>query len=213
MDETFLDAWMIAAVADEQQYDSPFLSLARILCKAPSIAALRIKIAEPSGSRSGWRKFGLASAGGISFATPLFAALPLLESGGTCRPAKISILPALKCLELDGFQDFEAVLRLTPNLDTLRLVISAGYSQHVNTELISSLRHVPKLRNLVYTPNTLRAQTERDGTGNGSRGVLLEIAGLLPQLETLDLQTRHHRHSIYFCSSSEPIPPNVSRAV
>jgi len=182
---------------------SPYISLAHILSHANHLQALRIRVAEPSGARTAWRKFGLARAGGIIFGRALDAVWP------TSLPK--NVLSNLRILEMDGFQDVEPLVRLAPHLRYLRMALSAGYSQAVNDEIVRTLRCVPELRHLSYTPDTLRLTNADDN--NSSVGLLLAIGKSLPCLETLDLQTRYHRHSIYLCSSSQQLVQEVRKGL
>lgn len=202
MDEAFLEAW-ITFSATERIHDtqSPYGPLAHILACATRLQALRIRVAEPSGARTGWRKFGLARAGGIAFGRALDVAWP---DSVPRRP-----LQNLRILELDGFQDVEPLVHLAPHLRCLRMALSAGYPKAVNDEIVQTLRCVPELRHFSYTPDTLCLTSADDGRPSSSVGLLIAIGKILPCLETLDLQTRYHRHSIYLCSSSQPLVQEV----
>lgn len=197
MDEMFLDAWMASSRPDYPvDQCSPFRSLANILARATRLSALRIRVAEPSGGRTAWRKFGLTRADGVDFGSAFRAAWP--------RPTLESALPDLRILELDGFQGVQPLLCMAPHLKSLRLAISAGFSRAVNDELVQALRLVPELRHFAYSPDTLGLLES-----SSSVDMLYALGDTLPLLETLDLQTRYHRHSIYLCSSSEPLVQSV----
>lgn len=223
MDVEFLDAWAEWALNDiEDRGDkpSPFLYLAHILAHCTSLKTLRMRVAELSGARSGWGAFALSH----SFAVPIGHALTDSLSQWPCAS-----LPLLKTLELDGFQYIGPLLRMAPNLESLQLCLSGGFSQFFNGDLVRSLRFVPKLRHLTYTPESLRLYTHSphvvphptgDGDDNdaddipataGSDSELINALGsALTQLETLDLQTRFFGDEIYFCSPSEPLAADVS---
>lgn len=204
MDEAFLEAWItFSAVEHLHDAQSPYKPLAYTLAHATRLQALRIRVAEPLGARTAWRKFGLARAGGIVFGRALDAVWP--------ASIPRNPLPNLRILELDGFQDVEPLVRLAPHLLHLRMALSAGYSQSVNDEIVSTLRCVPELRHFSYTPDTLRLTSVDDGSPSSSVGLLLAIGKTLPCLETLNLQTRYHRHSIYLCSSSQPLVQEVRK--
>jgi len=132
-----------------------------------------------------------------------------------CRYPKFRLL-CLERIELDGFEDVESLLRRTPNLETLRLQLSAGFSRRANVQLIQSLKYVPKVRELVYPADTLQLadMTSWDGDvevseeKGGTAEMLTALGQTLPNLEILDLQTRWYTNrEIYFCSSSRPISP------
>lgn len=204
MDEDFMEAWLSTSTPEHlHDSNSPFAALIHILGRTTQLRALRIRVAEPVGGRTAWRKFSLARASGIEFGR-VFNALHT-------DAVAIRCLPKLRILELDGFQNIEPLLQLAPNLNTLRISISAGYSQSVNDELVKALRCVTKLEHLAYTPDTLRLTHKGQCSKHAGTSVdmLFALADLLPNLETLDLQTRHHRHAIYLLSSSEPLVENV----
>lgn len=69
-------------------------------------------------------------------------------------------LEKLITLELDGFSNIDRLVQAAPNLRTLRLRLSGGFVQQVNLELVRALKHASRLRELVYTPATLRLKRE-----------------------------------------------------
>ena len=207
--------------------DSICHSLANILSKTPLLAKLHLATSDPSA----WDAFRvpLMHARGISidqaFQHALHSSLPPFT------------LPNLRTLSLHGIEGIAPLLRLAPNLESLHLSLSAGYALDVNRELVEVLDFVPKLKHLAYSPDTLRLQpppastvidpraVNEDGdeganvNGNvglgwsasprGTADLLMAIGKKLPLLESLDLQTRWFSKSTYFCSSSEPILPQV----
>lgn len=127
MDVEFLQTWRSwASVSFDPLHGekSPYETLVDILSRTSSLRALRMRVAEPSGIRSAWRKFTLSHAVGIPMDTPL---KPILQKRDPFS------LPMLKRLELDGFQDIESLLHLSPALEILHLSLSAGFSQSANT--------------------------------------------------------------------------------
>ncbi|KAF9519641.1 hypothetical protein BS47DRAFT_1336729 [Hydnum rufescens UP504] len=216
MDGDFLQAWRFWASVPFgclREQKSPYETLVDILSRSPSLRALRMRVAEPSGIRSAWRKFTLSRAFGI----PMDATLkPILENRDPF------LLPVLNRLELDGFQDIESLLRLAPSLQVLHLSLSAGFSQTANTTLVTALRHAPSLRDLKYTPDSLRLNSGAEEDGNESLSEdtfhadnlsnveLVKALGIvLPKLRRLDLTNRWFGHGIYYSSTSEPISPDA----
>ena len=109
MDEAFLEAWMTSSAVEHlHDSQSPYKPLVYILRHATRLQALRIRVTEPSGARTAWRKFGLARAGGIVMGRAFDAVWPALTPRNP--------LPNLRILELDGFQDVEPLVRLAPHL-------------------------------------------------------------------------------------------------
>jgi hypothetical protein len=131
MDGEFVDAWKIGAAKRQAHWEEHgptiFDSFAAVLSRTPALRTLRIRVAELTGQRSGWRKFALVQPFGIPIGPPLVEALHF--SGSTVT------LPQLQTLELDGFEDVAPLLRLTPNLDRLRVSLSAGFWQGMNGEV------------------------------------------------------------------------------
>lgn len=125
MDVAFLQAWKWdpTSILSSSRPSPLYRSLAKILSRSYNLCALRIRIAEVSGSHSAWRQFGLTRALEISFSSQFQSALTSFAPFG---------LPRLETLELDGFQDVEALLRLSPNLEILRMRLSAGFSKSAN---------------------------------------------------------------------------------
>lgn len=131
-------------------YLSPFDALARILSRTPHLSTLRIQVARISGPQSPWSPLFIKE----PFAVPMSEALARLSTTNSFR------LEKLVTLELDGFSNIDALLQAAPNLRTLRLRLSGGFAQHVNLELVQALKHASGLRELVYTPATLRLKKE-----------------------------------------------------
>ncbi|KAF8338073.1 uncharacterized protein EI90DRAFT_3041505 [Cantharellus anzutake] len=134
------------------------------------------------------------------------------------------MLTQLKLIEMDGFQDLEPLMRLTPNLKVLRLTMSSGFSQSANAELVQALAHVPHLRELVFSPETLRLYTPftednllgdfdeiTEVTENGTNVEIIKSIGkLVPELEILDLRNRWFgMKGMFFPPSVEPIRSNA----
>lgn len=227
MDIEFLDAWMTAALVGAQHsasgYESIFTSLTHILSRTPALRSLRIRVAENSGIRSAWRRFALSQATGLPFG-------PAFQEALEVNDAKSFTLPMLHTLEMDGFEDISPLLQLTPNLSCLRMCLSAGFAQRGNMELVEALKLVPGLKELAYTPESLRLHGwtgPRDDEFPDHGGIDLEMEPVevpessvefikalgqtLPGLETLDLHTRWFGgNEIYFCASAKPIEVEVS---
>lgn len=208
--------------------ESPFDGLARILSRTPNLSAFRILIANLMGAHSAW--------------SPLFIKSPFTipMSDALCRSGVHISLPNLTTLELDGFSDIDRLLRATPNLRRLCLRLSGGFPQCVNVELVRSLKHVPQLRELVYTPSTLCVRGETtlnpiDIDGVGSAGDILwnfpgeagdespiedeswrrvelirAIGSRTPFLQNLVLEARWYGREPKFCAPHEILSPNVS---
>ncbi|KAF9509787.1 hypothetical protein BS47DRAFT_126787 [Hydnum rufescens UP504] len=213
MDVEFMDAWAewaFAGMEDRGSKPSPYSCLAHILVHCAGLETLRIRVAELSGARSAWGKFALSHGFAIPIGRALADALSLWPRASLSR---------LKTLELDGFQCIGPLLRMSPNLESLRLCLSGGFPPFTNAELVRSLKFVPKLRHLEYTPESLRVHVlsseifppigdddDDIPVGGGSNSELIKALGTaLPELETLDLQTRFFGDDIYFCSSLESL--------
>ncbi|KAF9520331.1 hypothetical protein BS47DRAFT_754093 [Hydnum rufescens UP504] len=134
MDGEFVDAWKIGAARRQAHWEEHgsniFDSFAAVLSRTPALRTLRIRVAELTGQRSGWRKFALVQPFGIPIGPPLLEALHSADSAVT--------LPQLQTLELDGFEDVDPLLRLTPNLDRLCVSLSAGFWRGMNTEVCAA---------------------------------------------------------------------------
>jgi len=209
----------------ESAYNDACHSLANILSKTPRLTKLRLTTSDPSA----WDAFPLMHAHGISIQKSLQHAL----HSSSLPPFT---LPNLRKLELHGIEGIAPLLQLAPNLESLHLLLSAGFALGVNRELVEALDFVPNLKVLAYSPDTLRLQSptaspdanartlnDDENTGvngnenmgsrlppsRGSADLLIAISRKLPLLESLDLQTRWFGESTYFCSSSEPISPEV----
>lgn len=206
--------------------ESPFDGLAQILSRTPSLSAFRILIANLTGTRSAW--------------SPLFAKSPFAIpiSDALCRSKTHISLPNLAILELDGFSDIDRLLQAAPNLQRLRLRLSGGFPQYVNVELVRGLKYVPRLRELVYTPSTLRVRGETtlnaidglEGAGDTlwnfpgeaedeisiadeSRmrvELMHDIGSRVPLLQNLVLETRWYGRETKFCAPNEILSPIVS---
>lgn len=135
MDGEFVDAWKIGAMDPQtrpgDRESNIFHSFAMILSRTPGLRTLRIRVAELTGQRSGWRKFALVKPFGIQIGFSLEEAIQATGS--------VVTLPALHSLELDGFEDIASLLRLTPNLDRLRVSLSAGFWRGANTEVCGAI--------------------------------------------------------------------------
>ncbi|KAF8341645.1 uncharacterized protein EI90DRAFT_3034707 [Cantharellus anzutake] len=123
---------------------------------------------------------------------------------------------------IDALDDIEPLVLLAPNLEILRMNKSSGYEADANTHLVKSLANLPNIRELAYSPESLRMNEEtgvqaeleglevEDADGStkkddGSVGLIHAIALAAPSLETLNLQTRWYGEDIRFPESSEPI--------
>lgn len=207
MDIEFLTAWNVESSISSTHNPRPTLYhfLVKILVHTPTLRALRIRVADASGSRSAWTNFSLSRVHGIPL-THAFAA--------ELRRWPQFSLPALRMIELDGFEGVSPLLRLAPNLRIFRMALSAGFSQSSNVGLLQALQHVPKLRELRYSADTLQlpdglSRSDSNNDDGWTVELLAAIGRMLPWLETLDLQTRWHNKEIYFCSSTEPISAKV----
>lgn len=206
--------------------ESPFDALARVLSRTGALATLRIRLAHLTGNRSAWSPLFTKS----PFAIPLGDAL--------ARAGIPYTLHNLTTLELDGFSNIDYLLRAAPRLRRLCLRLSGGFPQYVNVELVRGLAHVPQLRELLYTPATLRVRGETtvnpldglDAAGDvfwnfpddgedataipedvRARVELIHAIGVVvPRLETLDLETRWYGKGTAFCTPHEILPSTVS---
>ena len=218
MDVEFIEAWRAHAFADNhapKDRESLYDVLLALLSRMPRIIALRMRVAEIHGTRSGWGKFAMSHRNNGCYGIPIGRAI-----GEAIRTTGISSISSLRSLEMDGFQDIELLIRLTPNLETLTMCMSGGFAPYVNAELVWALQGSPKLRRLAYTPTSLDLdagvlRSDEPSTGkhekSGSTLGLLEAIGrLVPHLEVLDLQARIFDESIEFRNRIHLIPPDVS---
>jgi hypothetical protein len=218
MDVEFLEAWRAHAFSDNhcrKGRESLFEVLLGLLSRMPRIIVLRMRVAEIFGVRSGWGKFAMSHRNNGCYGIPIGRAI-----GEAIRTTGISIIPSLRSLEMDGFQDIELLVSLAPNLESLTMCRSGGFAPYVNAELVWALQGSPKLKRLVYTPTSLDLDASvlySDAPSAGKRekassmqGLLEAIGRLAPHLEVLDLQTRTFDESIEFRSRIHLIPPDVS---
>lgn len=222
MDADFLDAFRSWALGGPI-WQSPYTALAEVFRRAKRLKALRIRVAELTGAYSAWRRTLVSRPDGIPLGLAFSRALAATMPAST-RP----VLHSLITLELDTFSDIAPILRLTPNLERLRLELNAGFAQYLNIEIIDALRHTPHLKELIYTPESLRVSSlpmwgfgamlaivDVDHLGNDededrSAELLGAIGNKLAHLETLDLQRRWYRGGgVVFPSSEEVITPEV----
>lgn len=213
VDVEFLSAFKTAAIRPSSP-QSALVSLATVLANAPAIGALRIRVADAYGPESAWARASLVRTEGIPVGAALHRAF---------QSKKVS-LPLLKTLELDAFSDVSPLLRVAPNLERLRLYMSSGFAQLTNAEVVAALRCVPHLRHLVYSPESLRVTTVMEEAEAAlaqniglefvekdfSAELLMAIGKALPELESLDLQTRWHGEEIAYALSDAPITSKVS---
>ena len=216
MDDDFLEAWKRSASFTAGATGNPpaIIALVAILHRTPHLRVLRIRMAETTGRRSAWRKFRLSRAEGIPFGKSF-------ELATQSFPTSF-ILPRLKIIEIDGFQDINPLLVLAPELEVLHVSLSAGYPIYANADLIAGLKSIPKLRELAFSPDSLRlvhgSDENDDNIMDGYMNAHVEYSAefvealgeTLPSLEHLDLRTRWYGYGIYYCSSSEPISAQVS---
>lgn len=196
---------------------SPYASLLAVLSQAPLLSAIRILVAQSTGQNSAWTHSSfLQRPDGIPISSILRSLLPSYSLLKTK-------LPYLASLELDAFSDIAPLLKLTPNLIRLKMTLPNGFAQYTNMQFLDSLRHIPKLRSLVYSAGSLELRLpeingasdnddflDESGPG-GNAGLLKGIALALPRLEQLDLQSRWFgENEILFSSQSEAISPEVS---
>lgn len=206
------------------ELNSPYDALARILSRTKELDTFRVRIAHPTSALSAW--------------CPLFARTPFtIPLTDALTRSKVPFtLKNLRTLELDGFSAFDCLLQAAPNLRRLCLRLSSGFPQSTNTELVRGLKHVPQLRELVYSPTTLRlrrssfneldnpdalfwnlagadegqtAPSELEEVGAEVR-LLRTIGATVPLLESLDLETRRYSGEVAFCASQQILPNNVS---
>lgn len=213
MDGDFLAAFKALAFHPSASR-SPFLSLGKVLAQSSSITSLRIRVAESSGADSAWSRTNLVRIDGI----------PISKALKRTLPASLR-LKNLKNIELDGFSAIAPLLRIAPNLESLSVSQPSGFAQCTNEEFVDALSFVPRLRELVYTPESLRvtstindiqAAMEIDDEDESrvevpvkevdySAELVREIGTVLPQLESLSLQVRWHGEEMVFPASEEPI--------
>jgi hypothetical protein len=216
----FVDAELLASLKTASLHfvsnPSPFVSLVKVFGATPSLSALRIRVAHSFGPESAWARTSLVRADGIPVGAALERAFTLQKM--------TSVLPKLKTLELDAFSDIAPLLRLGPNLENLRVYMPSGFAQCTNAEFVEALRFVPRLKTLVYSPESLRvtstihevqAAISEDPEAVFERSdysaeLLIAIARALPMLEFLDLQTRFHGEEIVFPASTESLASEVS---
>lgn len=204
---------------------SPYTALLSILHDAYKLQALRIRVAQNSGPGFAWKRPLYSLPHGIPFGLTLTRALSALPSNRRID------LQNLKVLELDAFSDVEPLLRLTPNLERLRLELNGGFAPCINGELIDALKHVPRLRELMYTPESFRVSSsplrdletmlgaiiddghmDQGGQKDRSVELLKMIALRVPSLERLDLQRRWYmERDVILPANEEPINPEASR--
>ncbi|KAF8328550.1 uncharacterized protein EI90DRAFT_3064554 [Cantharellus anzutake] len=220
MNNDFLDKWRMFTMAGASP-QSPHSALLTVLCKTPSLLSLRIRVAKLTGPDSAWTKSALYAARDIPVGHAFSEAYDELNT-------KFK-LQNLKALELDAFEDIEPLLILTPNILSLKVVVSGGFEQTSNAGFVKALRSVPKLRHLTYTPETLRVKGSIRGinvlldgivddddddddddveASEGSIELLTKIGESCSDLETLDLETRWYGlDEIHFPASPEPLDP------
>lgn len=225
MDADFLNSFRSWAFGGPI-WQSPYTALTEVFRNAKNLEALRIRVAQLTGAYSAWRRTPISRPEGIPLGLALTRAL------ATAMPANRKLeLHKLNILELDAFSDIAPLLRLTPNLQRLRLELSAGFAQCVNTEFIEALRHTPHLKELIYTPESLRVSSspmwfdailaivdfdhldgdgDEDSEEDRSAELLNAIGDKLSHLEFLDLQRRWYREdSVVFPRSEEVVTPEV----
>ena len=229
MDVEFYDSWQSWAFMNTVQRTellsqnptpiSPYAHLASVLSQTYSLEALRIRMAESHGPRSAWNKFSrsraIAAPFGVGFENSF-------EKVGSF-PVELNIaairLPKLKTIELDGFDDVEPLLALTPSLEVLRMSLSAGFPQSAGLDLIEALAHTPKLRELTFTSGALHlpgldsAVAGIDPTHPRPPNVVDVIGRRLPKLEVLDLRAYWHGDDTHFVHSIEYLNQDVSNDI
>lgn len=222
MDVEFYDSWQSWAfmntlqrtelLAQKSPPISPYALLAYVLSLTNSLEVLRIRNAESHGPRSSWNKFARSRA----IATPFGVGFEnSFEMEGPFNITDIH-LSKLKRIELDGFDDVEPLLALTPNLEVLRLSLSTGFPQGATLDLIEALTRTPKLRELMFTPEALHvpgldpAGTEVDPNSTKPPNIIDVIGGRLPNLEALDLRAYWHGDDVQFVQSLEYFSRDVS---
>lgn len=219
MDADLIDSFRAWAFAGPS-LQSPFSALASVLRHTKSLTALRLRVGQSTGPRSAWRRTFISRPGDIPFGRAF--SLALGEGSGDQRVD----LSRLTTLELDAFSDIGPLLFLTPNLERLRLDISAGYAQYINVEVVNALQYVPHLKEFQYSPESLRvtstprwgleamvatigpdALNEQDRSAELVQLILRKLTGL----ESLDLRRRWYgEQDIIFPSSEEPVTPEVA---
>ena len=208
MKAEFVDAWKSLF---------PSRALVHILSQTPSLRALRVLMGELTGPSSGWSRFSLGRTRSLPVGYAISHALSSFPHFS---------LPEMKILEVDALEDIEPLTAITPNLEVLHMNLSSGYDIYANGRLINALKHVPRLRELAYSPESLRMgeilemqespDDDEMGTAqeaaemnDGSAEFIRAIGQVVPSLETLDLQTRWYGEDIRFVESSEPISSNA----
>ena len=208
MDGDFLASFKASAM----QYAAPqsvFFALSKVLAHSTSISALRVRVSESTGPNSAWSRTNILRVDGIPIARALVHSLPSSLQ-----------LRSLKTIELDGFSGVAPLLRAAPNLETLRVSQPSGFAQYTNSEFVDALSFVPRLKELVYTPESLRVTStwgevqaavfvdNEEETAevaiaevDYSAELLGEIGKALPVLESLSLQVRWHGDEMVFPAS------------
>lgn len=205
---------------------SPYDAVAHILSHTTALNTLRIQLAHLTGPQSAWSPLFHES----PFAIPLSDALSRSNIPFT--------LPNLHTLELDGFSNIDRLLKVSPELEILRLRLSGGFSDLANAELVRAVGYVSGLQELTYTPGTLRLEKERTpvALANGhwnfqqdaedadeedglalsneemcARVELVQELGLkLPTLKSLNLETKSYGSDVSFTTPQEILPSIVS---
>ncbi|KAF8312282.1 hypothetical protein DL93DRAFT_2082408 [Clavulina sp. PMI_390] len=217
MDVDFLLDFRAASKAPQSVTDSTIFSLARILSSTSHLSSLRIRVARSSGPDSAW----IRSSRSIYTATDGIPIGKALVRASKYFPIS---LPSLKSLEIDMLSDIAPILQAAPNLGYLRLYASGGYSQAVNKRLVESLKYVPQLEALVYSPESLKmtsdleeAEAELAQEGHEGAQPLVqtnvdrsaELVGalgkVLPNIKSLDLRRRTHGEETEFTPCDNPI--------
>jgi hypothetical protein len=226
MDVEFYDSWQSWAFMNTLQRTellsqnptpvSPYALLASVLSQTYYLEALRIRIAESHGPRSAWNKFSrsraIAAPFGLGFENSF-------EEVGSFR-VELSLadirLSRLKRIELDGFDDIEPLLALTPNLEVLRMSLSTGYPQSAILDLIEAIVRTPKLRELTFPPGALHLPGLDAATARVDPrppNIIDVIGRRLPDLEVLDLRTYWHGDDVHFVHSIEYLNQDVSNDI
>lgn len=228
MDAEFYDTWHAWAFMSPLQRNevyrhhpvrlSPYAALASILARTPSLQTLRLRFAESRGPRSAWHRFATTRAIAAPFGVGLENAYAQRNRLAHRFSFSAIRLPALTQLELDGFEDIEPLLVLTPNLEVLRMSLSAGFPQSASIDLIDALIRVPKLRELAFTPEALHVaglDTSAEGEHHTSKPInMIEVIGRsLPNLEVLDLRAYWHSDDVHYLQSLEYLNSEVSSII
>lgn len=219
MDADFIDSFRAWAFAGPS-LQSPFSALANVLRHTKSLTTLRLRVGQSTGSSSAWRHIITSRPGDVPFGRAF--SLALAKGSGDQRVD----LSKLTTLELDAFSDIAPLLFLTPNLERLRLEISAGYAQCRNAEVVNALQYVPHLKEFQYSPESLRVTStplwgleamfatigpdvldEQDRSAELVQLILRKLSGL----ESLDLRRRWYgEQDVIFPPSEEPVTPEVA---